>query len=174
MTRGPVQGIRRMVSIRTWRPVCAPILCGVEMHSRYMTLSRVQPLSSCAEGRTHAHSESVSSLIHGGNSPATGGIEQRFNGGNIRDEHTSKDSNREGTLSMANTGQRHTAGSQFFLNVADNRNLDWFTGGLSRHVVFGRILEGFEVVEAISVVETEYDNPVEPIVMHKVTVDLGA
>lgn len=70
MTRGPVQGIRRMVSIRTWRPVCAPILCGVEMHTRYiMTLSRVEPLSSCAEGRTHASSESVSPLIHGGNLP---------------------------------------------------------------------------------------------------------
>ena len=60
---------------------------------------------------------------------ATGAIETRSNGGNIKDENISKDSNKPGTLSMANTGQKNSGGSQFFINVADNKNLDWFTGG---------------------------------------------
>merc|ERR1719473_1350145 len=56
----------------------------------------------------------------------TGGTEKRFNGGNIKDENISRDSNGPGTLSMANTGRPNSGGSQFFLNVADNKNLDWF------------------------------------------------
>merc|ERR1719390_393950 len=47
----------------------------------------------------------------------TGGTERRSNGGNIKDENISKDSNVEGTLSMANTGSPNTGGSQFFMNA---------------------------------------------------------
>merc|ERR1712194_304165 len=56
----------------------------------------------------------------------TGGMEKRSNGGNIKDENISRDSNAPGTLSMANTGSPNSGGSQFFLNVANNANLDWF------------------------------------------------
>merc|ERR1711972_164492 len=56
----------------------------------------------------------------------TGGTERRFNGGNIKDENISRDSNRPGTLSMANTGQPNSGGSQFFMNVKHNSFLDWF------------------------------------------------
>jgi cyclophilin family peptidyl-prolyl cis-trans isomerase len=42
-----------------------------------------------------------------------------------------------GTLSMANTGEPNTGGSQLFINVADNASLDWFSGGESKHPVFG-------------------------------------
>merc|ERR1712099_59511 len=59
----------------------------------------------------------------------TGETEKRSNGGTIKDEHTSKDPNTKGTLSRANTGQKNSGGSQFFLNVADSTNLDWFTPG---------------------------------------------
>merc|ERR1711979_78471 len=55
---------------------------------------------------------------------ATGQMEKRFRGGNIKDENISRDSNVKGTLSMANCGQPDTGGSQFFMNVADNTNLD--------------------------------------------------
>merc|ERR1719224_36 len=80
----------------------------------------------------------------------TGGMETRSNGGNIKDENISKDTNAPGSLSMANTGQPNSGGSQFFLNVADNRNLDWFSGGSSKHPVFGQITEGYDVVVQIS------------------------
>merc|ERR1711959_889570 len=69
----------------------------------------------------------------------TGKMEKRFGGGNIKDEHISKDSNKPGTLSMANTGQPNSGGSQFFLNVADNNFLDWFSPGDSKHPVFGAV-----------------------------------
>merc|ERR1711972_118273 len=92
----------------------------------------------------------------------TGGTEKRFNGGNIKDENISKDSNIPGSLSMANTGQPNSGGSQFFLNVANNNNLDWFTGGQSKHPVFGMITEGYDIVVKISQVRTRNDNPVSP------------
>merc|ERR1712113_27480 len=79
----------------------------------------------------------------------TGGMEKRSNGGNIKDENISKDSNIPGSLSMANTGSPNSGGSQFFLNVAHNSNLDWFTGGQSKHPVFGQVIEGYDVVVRI-------------------------
>merc|ERR1711865_612518 len=65
----------------------------------------------------------------------TGVTERRSNGGNIQDECISRDTNAPGSLSMANTGQPNSGGSQFFLNVANNANLDWFAPGPSKHPV---------------------------------------
>merc|ERR1712048_971374 len=79
----------------------------------------------------------------------TGAKERRFNGGNIKDENISRDSNKPGTLSMANTGAPNTGGSQFFINVAHNDFLDWFSPGESKHPVFGKITSGMDVVTAI-------------------------
>ena len=90
---------------------------------------------------------------------ATGATETRSNGGNIKDENISRDSNVPYSLSMANTGAPDSGGSQFFINVAHNSNLDWFSGGSSRHPVFGRVTAGREVVLAISRVRTSNDNP---------------
>ena len=101
---------------------------------------------------------------------ATGAMEARKNGGNIKDENISKDSNKPGTLSMANTGAPDSGGSQFFLNVADNWNLDWLTGGPSKHPVFGKITEGYDVVVKISRVPTENDDPITPIKMNSITI----
>merc|ERR1719416_328453 len=72
----------------------------------------------------------------------TGKMERRFGGGNIKDENISRDSNEPGTLSMANTGAPNSGGSQFFM--------DWFSPGQSKHPVFGKITEGYDVAEAIS------------------------
>merc|ERR1712153_110988 len=95
----------------------------------------------------------------------TGGMERRSNGGNIQDENISKDTNKPGSIAMANTGQPNSGGSQMFFNVADNRNLDWFSPGPSQHPVFGQITEGMDVVTAISKAPTRDDNPVTPIMM---------
>jgi len=102
----------------------------------------------------------------------TGAMEKRFNGGNIKDENISKDSNEPGTLSMANTGQKDSGGSQFFINVAHNRSLDWFSPGQSKHPVFGKVIEGYDVCEKISKVPTRNDMPVEPIMMKSVTIQM--
>jgi len=102
---------------------------------------------------------------------ATGASVQRRNGGNIPDENISRDTNAPGTLSMANTGQPNSGGSQFFMNVANNSNLDWFSPGSSKHPVFGKIIEGYEVAEKISKVRTRNDNPVTPIRMESIIVE---
>merc|ERR1712083_310846 len=99
-----------------------------------------------------------------------GETEKRFNGGNIKDENIDKTSNAPGTLSMANTGSPNTGGSQFFINVADNRNLDWFSPGASKHPVFGKVISGMDIATKISKVRTRDDNPVEPIRMNRITI----
>jgi cyclophilin family peptidyl-prolyl cis-trans isomerase len=100
----------------------------------------------------------------------TGADETRSGGGNIQDENISKDSNKPGTLSMANTGRPNSGGSQFFLNVADNSFLDWFSPGQSKHPVFAAITDGMDVVIAISKAKTVRDNPVVPIKMNSVVI----
>merc|ERR1712050_429229 len=100
----------------------------------------------------------------------TGGMETRSGGGNIKDENISRDSNEPGTLSMANTGSPNTGGSQFFINVKRNDFLDWFSGGDSKHPVFGKVTSGYDVAEAISKVPTRNDNPVTPIMMKSITI----
>ena len=102
----------------------------------------------------------------------TRATDTRSNGGNIKDENISRDSNKPGTLSMANTGAPNSGGSQFFLNVNDNANLDWFSGGQSKHPVFGKVVDqaSFDVAVKISQVPTRNDNPVTPIMMKSVTI----
>ena len=58
----------------------------------------------------------------------TGKEHTRDEYGNIEDELVKGISNEEGTLSMANSGEPDTGGSQFFINVKDNKHLDWFNG----------------------------------------------
>lgn len=103
----------------------------------------------------------------------TGSRISRGNGGTIKDENISLDSNLPGTLSMANVGQPNTNGSQFFLNVAHNPSLDWFTPGTSKHPVFGKVTKGMDVVLNISKVRTTAEKPEQPIKMIKITI-LGA
>merc|ERR1711924_482180 len=101
---------------------------------------------------------------------STGATEKRFNGGNIKDENISRDTNAPGTLSMANCGSPNTGGSQSFLNVADNNFLDWFSPGDSKHPVFGKVTSGYDVCVAISKVPTNDDNPKVPIKMNSITI----
>lgn len=95
-------------------------------------------------------------MIQGGDPTGTGGggpgytITDEFSG-------TDLDKNDRGTISMANAGP-NTGGSQFFINVADNNFLD------GKHPVFGKVVEGLEVVDAIGNVATDAnDRPVEDI-----------
>ncbi len=86
--------------------------------------------------------------------------------GTIQDEHPedAQFSNEPGTLSMANTGQPNSGGCQFFINTVHNHYLDWFSPGPSKHPVFGKVIDGMDVVAAIGNTETASgDRPVEPI-----------
>ncbi len=94
--------------------------------------------------------------------------------GTIEDEHPedAKLSNEPGTLSMANTGQPNSGGSQFFLNTVHNAYLDWFTPGPSKHPVFGKVIEGMDVVKKIEgCPKGAGDRPNPPVKMIRVTVE---
>ncbi len=75
--------------------------------------------------------------------------------------------NVRGTIAMANTGQPNSGGSQFFINLVDNTNLDFDKPPMtSRHPVFGKVVGGMNIVDAIGVTETGgADVPVKPIVI---------
>ncbi len=91
--------------------------------------------------------------------------------GTIPDEHTARLSNEPGTLSMANTGAPNSGSCQFFINTVHNAYLDWFTPGQSKHPVFGKVVEGMDVVHKIEKTKTDpSDRPVTPVQMKKITV----
>lgn len=81
------------------------------------------------------------------------------------DEITEENANVIGTISMANAGP-NTNGSQFFINVSDNVFLD------DKHTVFGKVLNGYDIVEKISLVDTVpgIDRPVEDVVIESIEI----
>lgn len=91
----------------------------------------------------------------------------------IADEHVAGPllSNVRGTISMANSGP-NSGGSQFFINLVDNTGLDFDKQPLSsKHPVFGRVIAGLDVVDAIgSVAVGAGDRPVEALVIEKATI----
>lgn len=69
--------------------------------------------------------------------------------------------NKRGTLSMARTFEPHSATSQFFINLEDNASLD-HRGKTPRgwgYAVFGEVIEGMDVVDAIGQVKTGSAGP---------------
>jgi cyclophilin family peptidyl-prolyl cis-trans isomerase len=94
-------------------------------------------------------------------------------GGCIQDEHPSdlELSNEAGTLSMANTGQPNSGGSQFFINTTHNAYLDYFSPGGSRHPVFGKITSGMEIIKEIEATPTNHrDSPLTPVQVTSITI----
>ena len=91
--------------------------------------------------------------------------------GRIQDEFTARLSNEPGTLSMANTGQPNSGGSQFFINTVHNKYLDWFDGGTpSKHPVFGKITVGMDTVKAIENVPKVQSKPKTPVKVNSITI----
>jgi cyclophilin family peptidyl-prolyl cis-trans isomerase len=93
----------------------------------------------------------------------------------IQNEATNGLSNRRGTLAMARTRQARSATSQFYINVSDNAPLDHrgFSPDEFGYAVFGRVLEGMDVVDRIAAVKTGTregmdDVPVTPVLIKSV------
>lgn len=93
----------------------------------------------------------------------------------IRNEADNGEANRRGTLSMARTSDPHSGTSQFFVNLVDNAGLDQPPGGGWGYAVFGEVVEGMDVVDAIARVPTgnqgmHQNVPREPVVVTKASV----
>ncbi len=90
-------------------------------------------------------------MIQGGDPTGTGYGDPAIP--TIQDEFTDHNRNDRGTIAMANAGP-NTGSSQFFINLVDNNRLD------SKHPVFGKVVEGMDVVDNIGKVDTdENDRP---------------
>ncbi|WP_066360043.1 peptidylprolyl isomerase [Herbidospora mongoliensis] len=83
--------------------------------------------------------------------------------------HVDNQFNRPYLLAMANAGKRFgkgTNGSQFFITVARTPHLN------QGHTIFGEVIEGTDVVDAIGVTETDgRDRPIKEVVIESVTID---
>lgn len=92
----------------------------------------------------------------------------------IQDEFIEGLSNVRGTLSMANAGP-NSGSSQFFINTEDNTALDWDKApSSSKHPVFGKVIEGMDVVDKISKVTTTgrpYDRPLDAVIIKKASIE---
>jgi peptidylprolyl isomerase len=90
----------------------------------------------------------------------------------IKDEFVEGLSNVRGTISMANSGNPDTGGSQFFINVVDNTNLDFDKfPPQSKHPVFGKVIKGMDVVDKIVGVTTTGPNrPIEDVIIKKLKI----
>ncbi|MYA08137.1 MAG: peptidyl-prolyl cis-trans isomerase [Holophagales bacterium] len=90
-------------------------------------------------------------MIQGGG--FTSDLQRKITRPEIENESKNGLSNKRGTISMARLPQPHTATAQFFINSVDNEGLD-ASGGDFGYAVFGEVVEGMDVVDAISKVET--------------------
>ncbi|MBL8487617.1 MAG: peptidyl-prolyl cis-trans isomerase [Rhodocyclaceae bacterium] len=100
------------------------------------------------------------------------GMRQKPTGSPIENEAGNGLKNARGTIAMARTSDPHSATAQFFINVSDNDFLDFkaATGQGWGYCVFGRVVEGMDVVDAIKGVRTgskgfHQDVPVEDVVI---------
>lgn len=131
-------------------------------------------------------------MIQGGDPTGTGAGGESIYGGPFQDEFSRELFNLNGALSMANAGP-NTNGSQFFIVTAnsvpanmieqmkeagypediqtayyDNGGTPWLD---FRHTVFGQVIEGMDVVEAIEKVETDpADRPLEEVIIESISV----
>lgn len=104
-------------------------------------------------------------MIQGGDSTGTGSGGRSYFGKEFEDEiHSDLKHSGPGILSMANRGP-NTNSSQFFITLVPT---PWLDG---KHTVFGKVIAGQEVVNAIGEVATSkpFDKPLEDVVIKKVT-----
>jgi peptidyl-prolyl cis-trans isomerase B (cyclophilin B) len=100
------------------------------------------------------------------------GLKEKETRAPIANEASKAPSNVRGTLAMARTSDPDSATSQFYINLANNRSLD-YTGPSPRgagYCAFGKVVEGMEIVDAMAAVPTgrrlpHSDVPREDIVL---------
>ncbi len=100
------------------------------------------------------------------------GMIQKTTRATIENEAKNGLSNKIGTLAMARTMDPHSASAQFFINVADNKFLDYPGQDGWGYCVFGKVVEGMDVVNKMKGVATttrmgHQDVPEEDLIIEK-------
>lgn len=105
------------------------------------------------------------------------GMEEKDGNASIENEANNGLKNDRGTLAMARTQDPHSASSQFFINSADNGFLNFRseTPDGWGYAVFAKVVEGLDVVDKISAVDTgrfgyHQDVPTEDVIIEKAVV----
>lgn len=110
-----------------------------------------------------------------------GGFDEKMSQKDTQDpivnEASTGKKNTRGSIAMARTNDPHSASSQFFINVKDNAFLNFTSESESGYgyCVFGEVVEGMDVVDAIKAVDTgshgfHQDVPREAVIIESVTV----
>ena len=94
----------------------------------------------------------------------------------IKNEANNGLKNEKYTVAMARTSIPDSATSQFFINTSDNSFLDYPGQDGAGYCVFGKVTEGFDIVDKINSVQTGSNNghqdvPVEPVIIEEVSTD---
>ena len=94
----------------------------------------------------------------------------------IRNESDNGLSNERGTIAMARTAAPHSASAQFFINHVDNSFLDYGAEIPNKpdewgYAVFGRVLEGMDVVDAIAAVQTGVAGGMQDVPVETISID---
>ena len=115
-------------------------------------------------------------MIQGGGFVASTPIKQKKVKAPIVNESTNGLKNERGTIAMARTPDPNSATSQFFINVTDNGMLNRRENDAG-YAVFGKVIEGMEVVHKIEKVQTgnrgmHQDVPVEPVIIQSMRVEI--
>jgi peptidyl-prolyl cis-trans isomerase B (cyclophilin B) len=106
------------------------------------------------------------------------GMEEKDTNKPVKNEASNGLSNEEYSVAMARTTEPHSASAQFFININDNKFLD-FKSETSEgwgYCVFGKVVDGFDVVDKIKAVATgnfgfvHQDVPLEDVLITTVTV----
>ena len=114
-------------------------------------------------------------MIQGGG--FTPEMQQKSTKGPVKNEAANGLKNEVGTIAMARTQDPHSATAQFFINAKNNDFLDYQNDSVqgAGYCVFGKVIEGIDVVQKIERVQTgrkgmHSDVPTEPVVIKSITV----
>jgi cyclophilin family peptidyl-prolyl cis-trans isomerase len=156
----------RTIVIQLFPDIC-PQTCEnfVQLCSSPVTTSKLAPQPSYRGTEFHRILDGF--MVQGGDFVAfdgTGGYSP-LTGSTLPDESFAIRHDRPGRVSMANRGLKHTSGSQFFITLAATNHLD------GKHVCFGQVVEGMDVVQAMTMVERDGSRPVT--LQRIVVVDCG-
>ncbi|WP_072055510.1 peptidylprolyl isomerase [Aliivibrio fischeri] len=151
----------------------------VKLHEDKAPATCANFLQYCKDGfydNTLFHRVIDGFMVQGGG--MTSGLEEKTGRATIKNEANNGLSNTVGTLAMARTMEPHSASSQFFINVNDNKFLDFKSESLDGwgYCVFAEVVEGMDVVNKIKGVATgnygyvHQDVPVEEVFITGTTI----